>query len=137
MIDSRRSRPLNDRPAGPGPVVYWMSRDQRVAGNWALLRAQALALERKSPLAVVFTLAPAFLGAPLRAYDFMLKGLAQVEARLAAAGIPFHLFFGPPEDTLPAFISAHNAGAVVTDFDPLRLKTHWKKTVAKRLPVLL
>lgn len=136
-IDSRRFRPLNDRPVGPGPILYWMSRDQRVAGNWALLRAQALALERKSPLAVVFTLAPKFLGAPLRAYDFMLKGLAQVEARLAAAGIPFHLLFGAPEETLISFARTEKVGAVVTDFDPLRQKTRWKTAVAKRLTVLL
>ncbi len=136
-MDPRRWRPLNDRPAGPGLVLYWMSRDQRVAGNWALLRAQALALERRAPLAVVFTLAPEFLGAPLRAYDFMGKGLAQVEARLSAAGIPFHLLFGPPEQTLPAFAARHRAGAVVTDFDPLRTKTLWKKSVAGRLTVRL
>jgi deoxyribodipyrimidine photo-lyase len=114
-----------------------MSRDQRVAGNWALLRAQALALERRAPLAVVFTLAPEFLGAPLRAYDFMGKGLAQVEARLSAAGIPFHLLFGPPEQTLPTFAARHRVGTVVTDFDPLRAKTRWKKSVADRLTVRL
>jgi deoxyribodipyrimidine photo-lyase len=114
-----------------------MSRDQRVAGNWALLRAQSLALDRKVPLAVVFTLASDFLGAPHRAYDFMLKGLAQVEARLAAAQIPFHLLFGPPETTLLAFCQAKKAGAVVTDFDPLRIKTRWKTALAKSLPVHL
>lgn len=135
MIDPRRYRALNRRPIGRGPVLYWMSRDQRVAGNWALLRAQAIALERKTALAVVFALSPKFLGAPLRAYDFMLKGLALVENRLTAAGIPFHLLFGPPEETLGAFVSAHNVGAVVTDFDPLRLKTQWKKIIAERLPI--
>lgn len=137
MIDPRRTRPLNTAPAGKGPVVYWMSRDQRVAGNWALLRAQALALERQSPLSVVFTLAPNFLGAPLRAYDFMLKGLAQVEARLGAAGIPFRLLFGAPEETLISFAKTEKVGAVVTDFDPLRPKARWKTAVAKGLPVLL
>lgn len=137
MIDPRRVRPLNKGPVGKGPVVYWMSRDQRVAGNWALLRAQSLALERKAPLGVVFTLAPSFLGAPLRAYDFMLRGLAHVEGRLAAAGIPFHLLFGRPEETILAFATKENVGAVVTDFDPLREKTTWKTRVAKKLPVLL
>jgi deoxyribodipyrimidine photo-lyase len=114
-----------------------MSRDQRVAGNWALLRAQTIALERKTPLAVVFTLAPQFLGAPLRAYDFMLKGLAQVETRLAAAGISFQVLWGPPDETLPAFVSATKAGGVITDFDPLRPKTRWKTAVAKNIPVLM
>ncbi|MBP9698853.1 MAG: deoxyribodipyrimidine photo-lyase, partial [Elusimicrobia bacterium] len=121
---------------GSGPVLYWMSRDQRVAGNWALLRAQERALERQTPLAVVFTLAPEFMGAPHRAYDFMLKGLAQVEGRLRAAGISFHLLFGPPDKTLLDFAARHKAGAVVTDFDPLRLKRSWKKKIALQLPVL-
>jgi hypothetical protein len=85
-VDPRRVRSLSSRPPGSGPVLYWMSRDQRVAGNWALLRAQVMAVERRAPLAVVFTLTPEFLGAPLRAYDFMLKGLAQVEGRLKGGG---------------------------------------------------
>ena len=33
-------------PTGDGPVVYWMSRDQRVKDNWALLHARALAVRR-------------------------------------------------------------------------------------------
>jgi deoxyribodipyrimidine photo-lyase len=112
-----------------------MSRDQRVAGNWALLHAQSLALERKSPLAVIFTLAPEFLGAPLRAYDFMLKGLAHVETRLTAARIPFHLLFGAPPETVIAFAQKHKAGALITDFDPLRLKSQWKAAIVERIPV--
>ena len=35
------------KPAGnalTGPVVYWMSRDQRAADNWALLHAQQQAI---------------------------------------------------------------------------------------------
>ncbi len=54
MVDNRRVRALNDRPVRQGPVVYWMSRDQRVADNWALLYAQGLAAERQQPLAVAF-----------------------------------------------------------------------------------
>ena len=49
-----------------GGVVYWMSRDQRVDDNWALLKAQALAAELGLPLRVCFVLAPKFLEATLR-----------------------------------------------------------------------
>jgi deoxyribodipyrimidine photo-lyase len=133
--DLRRVRPLNTIPSQPGPVLYWMSRDQRVAGNWALLRAQELAIHQRQPLAVLFTLAPEFLGAPLRAYDFMLKGLALVEGRLKAAGIPFHLLVGHPPHTVNAFVKQNKAGALVTDFDPLKLKTQWRKELANRLPI--
>ena len=51
---------------GGGCVVYWMSRDQRVDDNWALLKAQALAVELGLPLRVCFVLAPKFLEATLR-----------------------------------------------------------------------
>ena len=81
-VSPHRIHRLNEIPETNGPIVYWMSRDQRVADNWSLLHAQQLALERQVPLAVLFTLADSFLGATLRQYGFMLRGLEQVEARL-------------------------------------------------------
>jgi hypothetical protein len=75
MVNRARVRPLNQARPGQGPVIYWVSRDQRVRDNWALLYAQELALSPGQPLGVVFCLAPAFLGAILRQYGFMLKGL--------------------------------------------------------------
>ena len=39
---------------GDGPVIYWMSRDQRSRDNWALWYAQGRALEKKSPLWLFF-----------------------------------------------------------------------------------
>ena len=56
-----------------GPVIYWMSRDQRAHDNWALLSAQKLAIDKKKDLIVVFSLVSEFLEATLRQYDFMLK----------------------------------------------------------------
>lgn len=131
----KRARALNRAVPGPGPLLCWMSRDQRVANNWALIHAQELALERRVPLAVVFTLAPGFLGAPLRAFDFMLKGLALVEKRLSALKIPFILLEGSPAETLLRFARKIKAGIVVSDFDPLRDKVRWRQAVATSLPV--
>ena len=37
-----------------GPVVYWMSREQRTADNRGLLLAQHVALLHRRPLVVVF-----------------------------------------------------------------------------------
>jgi deoxyribodipyrimidine photo-lyase len=130
MVDPRRVRVLKQGSIGSGPVLYWMSRDQRVSDNWALLFAQELALERKVSLGVVFCLAPSFLNATLRQYGFMLKGLRAVENRLAELNIPFFLLIGPPEQKLPAFLAKHQTGELVTDFDPLRIKQQWKKEVA-------
>lgn len=114
-----------------GAVVYWMSRDQRVDDNWALLYAQSLALERQKPLAVVFTLADSFLGATLRQFGFMLRGLAGVAERLRELGIPFVLLRGNPPDEICRFIQGHTVGVLVTDFDPLRVKRSWHDQVAR------
>ncbi|MEI6824774.1 MAG: deoxyribodipyrimidine photo-lyase [Desulfuromonadales bacterium] len=118
-----------------GAVVYWMGRDQRVADNWALLHAQSLALARQTPLAVVFTLADSFLGATLRQFGFMLRGLSHVAGRLHELGIPFILLRGNPPDEMCRFIRQHNVGLLVTDFDPLRIKRSWHDQVARSVPV--
>ncbi|MSM40713.1 MAG: deoxyribodipyrimidine photo-lyase [Geobacter sp.] len=131
-MDSRRVRSIREGEVRPGPVVYWMSREQRVADNWALLHAQELALQRQAPLAVVFCLAPAFLGATIRQYGFMLAGLAGTAEHLARLGIPLFLLRGEPVETLPAFIESHTVACLVADFDPLRVKTGWQRQVAER-----
>jgi len=130
-IDRLRINNSNRIPVPPdGAVVYWMSRDQRVADNWALLHAQSLALERQTPLAVVFTLADSFLGATLRQFGFMLRGLAHVAERLEELGIPFILLRGNPPDEMCRFIQQHTVGVLVTDFDPLHIKHSWHDQVA-------
>ena len=133
-----RSRPVCAREARPGPVVCWMSRDQRARDNWALLFAQDLALRRREPLAVVFCLAPAFPGATLRHYDFLLRGLARTAGELSAKGIGFVLLEGEPAREIPAFMGRIGAGALVTDFDPMRVKREWQRAAAAAvdIPVL-
>ena len=85
----KRVRQIRGGNETAGPVVYWMSRDQRLADNWALLYAQQLALEYKSPLAIVFCLVPEFLGATIRQYEFMLKGLEEVASTRKEVRHPF------------------------------------------------
>ncbi len=134
----KRVRRIKEGPSRKGPVVYWMSRDQRSRDNWALLYAQDLALQKKAPLLVVFSLAPHFLGAALRQYAFMIKGLQEVEEALYGKQIPFHCLYGNPGQTVPSFLKEIEASCLVTDFDPLRPKKVWKKAVADLLdlPIL-
>lgn len=134
-IDGRRIWHLNQQPFGAGPVVYWMSREQRVADNWGLWHAQQLALERRVALLVVFTLADRFQGATLRQYDFMLRGLEQVAGQLAGLQIPFVLLQGYPLEAVTGFITREQVGCVVCDFDPLRLKRRWFEGLAATAPV--
>ncbi len=130
---TKRVRILKKGEERQGQVIYWMSRDQRVEDNWALLYAQQLALKQNTALATVFCLVPAFLGAGLRQYDFMLKGLEEVERALAAKRIPFYVLLGKPEEEIPVFVESYGVSSVVTDFDPLRAKRKWKKAVTNRV----
>jgi deoxyribodipyrimidine photo-lyase len=113
-----------------------MSRDQRAADNWALLFSQELAIQRKSPLIVVFCLVPQFLGATIRQYSFLLKGLQETEKNLKEKNIPFFLLTGSPEEEILKFSAQHKTGVLVTDFDPLRLKRAWKEAVLSKIPIL-
>ncbi|WP_076791154.1 deoxyribodipyrimidine photo-lyase [Chlorobium sp. KB01] len=137
MIDPRRITLLNNCRDASGTVIYWMSRDQRVRHNWALLFARKKAEQLQQPLKVVFTLAPSFLNAPLRHYDFMLKGLQEVERALRKLNIPFYLVQGEPEIELPRFAREMKAGVVVTDFSPLKISREWKRRVGAQLPLPL
>ncbi len=125
----KRARKLKDRPLRPGPVIYWMDRDQRVDDNWALEYARQVADERDVPLCVVFCLVPEYLGATIRQNGFMIRGLPELEHRLRALGIGFQLHLGLPEIFLPQFLHRVHAGLLVTDFDPLSIKRAWRKRV--------
>lgn len=132
-IDTRRVHALDAKDQSAGPVIYWMSRDQRVADNWALLYARERAAQMHQPLVVAFCLVPSFLGATLRQYGFMLKGLQEVEEALEKYGIPFSLLPGDPAEEIVKFAHSLKAGLVVTDFDPLKIKKKWKAHAAKHL----
>ena len=134
-MNHKRVRTLKAGALKKGPIVYWMSRDQRSQDNWALLFSQELSQQEKVPLAVVFCLVPQFLEATFRQYAFMIRGLAEVEQSLVEKKIPFHFLLGWPDVALPDFLRQIRAGCLVTDFDPLRLKRRWKEGVTKRLDI--
>jgi deoxyribodipyrimidine photo-lyase len=135
MINPHRIRLFKETEERSGPLVYWMSRDQRIRDNWALLFAQEKAIQEKQALAVVFCLVPTFLNATIRQYRFMLKGLQEVDKGLGEKGIPFYLLIGAPQWQLPSFMREHSIGALVTDFDPLRTKGAWKEDVADQCQI--
>jgi len=135
MVHPARIAVLKPGPESRGPVVYWMSRDQRVRDNHALSYAREIAEWERVPVIVAFALAPSFPGATLRAYEFMIGGLERTAATSAELGMPFALLSGEPGETVPEFIRAVGAGALVTDFDPLRFKHLWKNDVLERIGI--
>jgi len=126
QLDQRRQRILQPGAPGNGPVLYWMSRDQRIHDNWALLFAQHYAIQNRKPLQVVFCLTLDYPCANRRHYSFLLKGLAELRLQAARLRIPFHLITGNPPDQLAQFIRQTRASALFCDFDPLRIKQQWK-----------
>lgn len=135
VIDDRRVRCIHQRPLSGGPVLYWMSRDQRANHNWALLFAQRLALELRQPLLITFCLVPEYLGATSRQYDFMLQGLQQLESDVRAKDIPLVLVAGQPGRTVPTLIRRHRAATLVTDFSLLRINRRWQRDVLARADI--
>lgn len=107
--------------------MYWVSRDQRVCDNWALLWAQQEAIIRQKGLLVVFCLVPDYLDAQSRQYAFMLSGLARMQKKLHELNIHFKLLEQSPVEVLPGFLRQIDAHVLVSDFDPLRIKRKWKE----------
>ncbi len=137
MINNKRVRLLQAGEEKKGPVLYWMSRSQRLYDNWSVEFARQLADEKGAGFGIVFTLVPEFLKATIRQYGFMLKGLKKVEALCGENNVPFTILPGLPQDVLPDFINENNVSALVCDFDPLRVKRIWKRDLAKKITIPL
>lgn len=134
----RRGHLLSAGERGSGPVVYWMSREQRIEDNWALLYAQQEAVLFEKGLVVVFCFSSEYPGANSRHYLFMLRGLVELQLRFEELNIGFDVLVGDPVHSLCAFIEENNPHQLITDFDPLRVKQHWKKELIQQvtLPVV-
>ncbi|MGQ9707571.1 MAG: deoxyribodipyrimidine photo-lyase, partial [bacterium] len=135
FVHPLRYRTLKKAKIGSGPVLYWMSRDQRAKDNWALRYAQELALNLKRPLWVVFCLVPRFLEATLRQYAFMLRGLAAAGKTLIQHNINFFVLSGEPAYEIPLFINRHDIAILVADFDPLKIKRQWAEKVQENINI--
>lgn len=134
-VDARRVRVLQDGMRGDGPVIYWLSRDQRVHDNWALLHAQDLAIRDSRELYVVFCLQKLFLNASDHHFAFMIQGLREMAECLAENNIGFVLLKGEPLRELTAYITAIDAHSLVTDFNPLKIKQRWQEQIADSVKV--
>ena len=145
-VDARRTRVLRAASAATKdaerPVIYAMSRDQRVADNWALLHARAVAAAAHVPLIVVYAFpvdaakvsaTPAATGtATARALGFLLRGLMRVEVDLAQLSIPFYALVGGAP-ALAALANEVSARSVIVDFSPLRHARETARTLARAL----
>jgi len=135
MTDARRIKKVKEGKPVDGPVVYWMSRDQRVNDNWALLYAFEVANKHHQPVLVVFNLVDEFGGATKRIFHFMLKGLREIEESLLRKNIPFYITLGQPSGSMVNFIRHNHASTLVMDFDPLKIKREWQDELKRMLDI--
>ncbi|MDH7605860.1 MAG: deoxyribodipyrimidine photo-lyase, partial [Melioribacter sp.] len=134
-MNLKRVRILKEGKNKNGPIAYWMQRDQRVNDNWALIYAYEMAIEKDSPLIVIFNIVPSFLNATIRQYSFMIEGLKKVKKNLDELNIGFYLLIGNPEDTIPELLRNVEASLLIVDFNPLKIARRWKKYVAEKIDI--
>ena len=135
FVHPKRIRELQGGPVKSGPVIYWMSRDQRVQDNWALLHACKTASDAGVPVAVAFNLLTEFLGAGARQFAFMLRALKLIEPKLKALNIPFFLLKGDPTISIPKLVQDVDASLLVTDYSPLRIGKQWRSKICNSISV--
>lgn len=136
-VNTQRVRSLNAvvGKVATGPVVYVMTREQRVHDNWALLYAQEKAQELGVSLEVLFVIGPMFLHGTARHNNWMITSLQDVEGELHKLQIPFSVQHGEWGKVLPEFVAKYNVSALVFDFNPLQPVRQWRDTVAKKLTI--
>ena len=117
-MTNKRMRIIKKGTDKEGPIVYWMSRDQRAIDNWALINAQEQALQQRKPLLVIFCLTPTYHLATSRMYKFMLDGLLETADTLKKNNIMFLLLKGQPEIEVPKLLNNCEAKMLITEFDP-------------------
>lgn len=130
-----RVRKLNNFEIQEGDIVYWISRDQRVKDNWALIFAHQLAVQYDRALVVVFCLQKEFLNAQSRQFDFMIANFDQLKIDLKSLNIDLVIADQKPESFLPEFVHKHKIAALVSDFSPLKIKKSWTKQVLDKVSV--
>lgn len=128
-----RYRELNNKEVEKGKVIYWMSREQRIGDNWSLINAQELGKQLNEEVIVFFNIITNPKKANIRHYDFMLKGLIEIEKKLSELNIRFVVKTGRLIQNLKEVIKEQNAKAIITDYSPLKGYDKWIKEIKEEL----
>ncbi len=139
IMNLSRVRQLNQGSFEKGTVVYWMDRDLRLRDNWALLFADALARKHHQPLVVVYNFVPNFLGGAERHVRFKMEALALLQSDALEKNISFFVLVDESGTETPKhivdFCEQADAGALVTDFSPLKIQRKWKEQITKKINI--
>ncbi len=131
----RRGRRIRPGKSGQGPVVYWMSRDQRVTDNWGLLWAQQEAIIYRKSLLVVFCLTEDYPDTTPVQLNFVLQGLGPIVTTLQKLGIGWIFLKDYPNKILPKLLCDIEAHSLVCDFNPLKSHKIWQQQLKEQLSI--
>ena len=110
MEISGRSRQLKAGSFNGRGVAYWMVRDKRAIDNYALLKAQEIAITNQVPLYTIFQYNAKYETTNTRNYKFLFKGLIETEKELQNSNIPLFLLKGASEILIPSFLDKNFNG---------------------------
>ena len=131
-IQDSRIQKLNNRGLVKGSyVLYWMQQAQRAELNHALEYAIQTANQLGQQVLVIFGLMDDYPEANLRHYTFMLEGLRETQASLAAQGIKMVIQRGSPADI--AVTHGQRASLIVCDGGYLGHQKAWRIQVATEM----
>ena len=134
----------NSEPVRPDGdfVLYWMIASRRMSSNFGLQRAVEWAVELRKPLVIFEPLRIGYRWASDRIHRFVIDGMADNAARIAALknrGIVYFPYVEPTGDADKGLLAAlaQQACVVVTDDFPCFFLPRMVESAAKRLPVKL
>jgi deoxyribodipyrimidine photo-lyase len=134
-----RTTALVDAPPNPDGafVLYWMIAQRRVAWNFGLERAAAWARELGKPLLVFEPLRVGYRWASDRLHRFVIDGMADNAARLAARQVAYFPYVEPSAGAGRGLLStlAGRAAVVVTDDYPAFMLPRMVAAGARQVPV--
>ena len=144
MVPASRIRTCNPAAVrGDGQfVLYWMIAFRRLSSNFSLQRAVELAIELRKPLVIFEPLRIGYQWASDRIHRFVIDGMAENAARIAALKNPGVLYFPyveprPNADKGLLAALAQHACIVVTDDFPSFFLPRMVSAAASQLPVRL
>ena len=94
-----------------------------------------IALEKKVPLLVLYSLNGDFSSSNLRQYGFMIKGLSETIENLRQKNVPCFIARGNATESVVQFLNSEKAGFLVTDFSPLKVYKNRTSKVSKSLSI--
>ena len=144
LVPKVRIQTCNDAPirADGDFVLYWMIAFRRLTSNFSLQRAVELAVELRKPLVIFEPLRVGYPWASERIHRFVIDGMAENGARIAALknpGVRYFPYVEPQHDTDKGLLAAlaQRACVVVTDDFPSFFLPRMVSAAAARLPVRL